>query len=270
MNIIQSYYMLETSVKHDPCLYNSSYLSYLSLKEQFGKVTMYCNEIAYDNIFKYIPYDNIIFIDPNKDFKDIDINIYWFISKFSALQKTNVPSIHIDNDVIIFRDVLSNFNNPYYDMVLQQVEQGSIMDVYMDAINRYNTKVSCRFPISYKNRRSVNVGVVGFKDKKLENLYIETVFKNIDYFNRNGIHEGSLVFIAEQMTLSEMILQNNYKPYYILDENNYIEDAQRKGYVHLWASFKNNPIISTMIKTKIKTNYPLHYDNIKKYENLKL
>jgi hypothetical protein len=62
MKIVQSYIINSTQDLND----NSFYiilLSYLNLKKLYGNVTMYCNKIAYENIIKYIPFDEIIIME---------------------------------------------------------------------------------------------------------------------------------------------------------------------------------------------------------------
>lgn len=272
MKIIQSYYMMNgDDNKKNIENFNMSYLSYLSLKEQYGHVTMYCNDLAYDKVFKYIPYDDIVMIDPLQDFSGIDIHDYWFLSKFSALMRNDEPAVHIDNDVISFTDVISDFYKPENDdknVILQQQETGSILDAYFDLLNGYGYLISSKFPISYKERKSVNTGVIGFKTKKLESIYMDVTLKHIEHFYSKHISDGRLSFVTEQMALSELILHNNssFKPHYILGYNTYVNDANEKQYIHLWADFKKNTIINRLVENKLKHRYPEHYDNILKFK----
>ena len=290
MKIIQSFYQIDNKTcyniggNNDNYLLNyySMLLSYITIKEKYGEVAMYCNKLAYDKMLKYIPYDKIV-LDETSIVDASNYRQEWGMLKFNVFSQQNEPFIHIDTDVFLFNDVLSGYiNKGKYDGIVQSIELDKRYGVY-DSFYHANQENLIKYDFINDNlmKRSIdkyltvigyNNGVVGFNNlkfleeyiesaKKLNDLIIAGVFVNVK--NQTMIFEQFLLYILSQ--------KNGYKIFEVLPEDDIInigfnETGNKHGYTHLLSGNKYVKNFILLIRNKIIQNYPNYIKHIDEFE----
>jgi len=177
MKIIQSFAQFNEGSHYLKNRYDENYillsfysflLSYLTLKKYYGSVTMYCNQKAYDNIIKYIPYNNIVIIENESSFE------FWSYYKIQIMKQMSENFIHVDSDVFIFDDLFRPFiNSSKNDVIIQNLipEDRNYASHFVndnkDFLNKNNI-------LNYEkyNGRCFSCGVLGIT-KNIQKDYIE-------------------------------------------------------------------------------------------------
>lgn len=231
-------------------------LSFLTLKKYYKSITMYCNRLAYDTFIKYIPYNKIVIIE-NKNTIE-----WWSAYKLDIISNMKDPFIHVDSDVFIFDDIFKPFINNDYDIIIQNSFDIDIVDK-----EKWINNIC---PIEKFNNKSFLCGVVGFKDIKIKDKYIEDtkIVKNL--INEN-IVIGDRGFILEEFTLYLTSINNNLKYYEILPYDDIKKSIHKSGdnnkYTHMWFASKYMKSNIDLIKNKIKKEFSDYYELVEKYDN---
>lgn len=287
MNIIQSFYQVDNKTCYKINKINDNYLinyyslllSYITLKKLYGNVTMYCNQYAYDKILKHIPYDNIII----NDLLNITTSNYyndWALLKFEVYKLQKEPFIHVDGDVFIFRDLLSEFINGEYDAVVQSVETSPIYSKFyyanLDKLVTYNfidLEISTKTADKYDgNIIGYNCGVVGFKNMDFLKYYTKKAQEMNMLINNKTI--DSVIhapMIYEQFVLHELLIKNNMKCHEVLPSEDvlgkgYNAAGNIHGYTHLLSGNKYVQHFVMLIREKILKDYPEYINYLNDFE----
>ena len=289
MKIIQSYYQIDTNICYYYGTGNDNYLinfyslllSYLTVKEFYGEPTMYCNELAYDKILKFIPYEDLI-IDTFNDINTDNYSKEWGLLKFNVFRKQLEPFIHIDCDVFLFKDVLSEFiNNESYDGVVQSVEiddelYGKFYRSNVDKLSEHGIIDIDKAKASqdkYKAYVGYNNGVVGIRNMEFLDYYINTAFKINDLIN-----DGTFIDVCnqtvtfEQFNIYHSALKKNMKfyevlPYDLIKEIGSAEVGNKVGYTHLLSGNKYVGHFIMLVRNKIISKYPEYTKYIEQFED---
>ena len=287
MKIIQSFYQINKKVCYfngdgnDNYLINfySSLLSYIKLNELYGDVTMYCNSYAYDNMLKYIPYDNIIFNELDWINQD-NYGNEWGLMKFHVFEQQKEPFMHIDGDVFLFNDLLSEFiNNDNYDGIVQSIDISSQVygAFYQSNVNKLKelnviSKISDDLTLKYNGAIGYNNGVVGFKNMDFLKHYINTAKKLNELMNINtfkNVNHQTMIF--EQFNLYHAVINKNMNFHKVLSDElitefGINEAGSKIGYTHLLSGNKYVDYFVMLVRNKIINEYPEYEENIKLFE----
>lgn len=268
MKIIQSYIKIDDTLNHQEIFY--SYLfSYILLKKLYGNVSCICNKLAYNSFLKYIPYDEFLFIEPPNI---PNIKKFWSISKINAYKNIEPPFIHIDGDVMMFEDHLSNLYSSKYDIIYQSTELFNGLFV-----NEKYHKIHCilnknKLLLDKKFNHSANTGVIGFFDNKIKNQYIEKFFNVYNVINNHhDLLDDFFPTFMEEYVLYDFIQDKKLKSVELFNTKIIHKNAKKIfnnniGYAHFWGSVKYRPNIIGGIKYIINKEYPEYVDNITKFE----
>src|SRR5579859_5029980 len=166
MKIIQSFAQyVEGSpyVRKNNVLLNfySFLLSCITLKEMYGEVTMYCNQSAYENLIKFLPYDNVVLLENNHTFP------YWNMYKTDSIMQTKGDVIHVDSDVFIFDRLFDVFINGNYDGIVQDtltVEHNKTFTGHFIPDNAKKLTDTKILDSSLYDGRCFSCGVLGVKE----------------------------------------------------------------------------------------------------------
>jgi len=281
MNIYHSYIYFKnvntviTQTNQHHLNFYSYLLSYILLKQLYGSVSMVCNKNALDLFVKYIPYDNIIMVNPpqvNNHDK------FWSLLKINSYKNMKAPFIHVDGDVLIFKNLFNKFINGNYDILTQSIEPININDTsqYTDSYN-YTRDIlrSNGFELLNLLYCALNCGVFGVKSEIIKNEYIDTVNRAGNILNKseyvNQLHSYFPAFL-EQYLLMDYIERKKLRRTEIFDEHSLVQKgleqlANENGYAHLWCDTKYNKKWIELIKVNIKTKFPEYFKHITNFEN---
>jgi hypothetical protein len=246
-------------------------LSYLTLKKWYGSVTMYTNQLGYDTLIKYIPYDEVI-IKENKN-----EGLYWNVYKLESIENTNGDVIHVDSDVFVFNDLFRPFYEGDYDLMVQDIITPQRNDHFTGCFMKDNGLLLNKMNILDINKydgRCFSCGVLGIKNE-VKGSYLDmvsTLKTNID--NKIfKLEERLYAPVSEELCLYLTSLKHNMKVYSILPYDDIICNygnpnpvGNKYGYTHLLAKTKFFEKNITRIKNKILKLFPDQYSIVKKYE----
>lgn len=252
-------------------------LSCLTLQKYYGKVTMYCNQKAYNRFIKYIPYSEIIIVENNNSFD------FWSCYKVDIIKLQTEDFIHIDNDVFIFDDLFSEFiNSKKYDVISQDIISKDLSEDIHFFLDYYGEFVSENKDFFIKNniidpniydKKCISCGTVGM-NLKIRDQWVK-IYDMIKYHYENDLFKDKpyyITTIVEELALYFVVLKNNLNVYRILPDNlTIIHGIQDTGnlmkYTHMWFNSKFNPENIKLIKNKIYTDFPNYINVIEKFEN---
>lgn len=180
------------------------------------------------------PYDDII-LDLDGHSKPANRVYAW--PKFMAMQNECPGAIHIDGDVLLkkssLRELLSLSD---CDLIVQGIERkgvgswGWLWDESTQAFAR------CEYPtwMSRDCNAMYNCGVVGFRDKDIQDEYHKHYAELIAQYRDKGIDLNSVPdLIAEQKLIYDFAKHLDLKVKTLLDFPNLTESADRIGYQHV-------------------------------------
>lgn len=264
MKLIHTLKTLKTNEKFYNLIWCTT-LSCLYAKESGFNIKLYTDSIAYKYL-KHLPYDDIeVSLDDLPVIKSIYAN-----SKYYALKKEPLDSIHIDCDVFLKSKFLYNEINNLnsFDVIVQNLEIRNKIIFNDQPHTKYgggwdfaNLCKQYFKPIWLKDKcdTMVNCGIIGFNNQTLKDTFIKSyeeginIINNLDKFNNNIITD----LVIEQQNLYDLCVYNNYNIKYLLNANTIQEDAIVKGYQHLIGDSKNKYI--TKIKQLVyKKDYKLY------------
>lgn len=251
--------------------------SYLMLKKHHGFVTMYCNQKAYDEVVKYIPYDEVVIDETiGGSIKEDEFKNSWFKIKYDTYLKQTTPFIHVDTDVVFGKDLLSQHINAGFDVIVQSVEvmglshNLKVFDVVKDRLSK--TRYSDFFQKWYVefDYLTYNCGVCGFTDLNYMNETIAESYELFDEFNNaeTYIHPS----FYEQSVLAAMLRRDGKKvvdiiPYDLIKNHNEFEVMNKMEYAHYWGDGKFNSLLLYYIRKEVFTNHNNFFQNILDFES---
>jgi len=247
----------------------SMLLSVLTLQKYYGEVTMYCNQKAYDNFIKYIPYGEIKIVENKNSFN------FWNYYKVDAIRKQTTKFIHVDPDVFIFDDLFSDFiNKRKYDIIVQDMLPDYLNPISSEMliIREYLKKHDI---MNHKlcDGRAFSNGVVGMNVKvKKEFVEFADTIKNAYEDNELKVSETAISMISEELALYLVARKNNYSYQEILPYNHILKDGSRdetnkKKFTHMWGNSKFNPQYVEIMKRKIKKEFPEYSALVDEYDS---
>lgn len=278
MKIVQSFILHEKNIPYSfdddnkvILNYYSFLLSFIVLRQKYDEVIAIVNKQSYDLFMKYIPYDKFIFVD---DY-NIDYKKYWSLIKVNALKEIEAPFIHIDGDVIVFRDLFSEyFYDDSYDIIVQNIEHKDIDTHYVKYDNLFGKIFMFKgiFKESIEHINPLNCGVLGIKSNEVKNKFIEKVNLIYETVNNSFLSahlDNRFPIYLEQHTLGVIVSELKLKPYAILNptnEKSLIDIGNEIGYTHLWLDRKYDLDVISKIKHKILVDYNEYYKHIVEFE----
>jgi len=280
MKIIQSFALFKEGspyTKNNKVSLNfySFLLSYLTLNKYYGHVTMVCNQTAYDAFIKYIPYDEIILMENKNDF------MFWNLYKVDAMKIINDEFIHVDSDVFIFDDLFREYIDGDYDIIVQDITPANVNVVTQDFVKDNAEFLSKNdiIDISEYDGRFTSCGTIGMK-KHVQPMYFLAVDKlyrgvlNNELLNTDpthALHSFRPSIITEELTLYFVAIRNKYRIFDILSENSIGEhghdiSANIHKYTHMWFDTRFVDKNLTLMRNKIRTEFPYYRKLVDKYE----
>ena len=180
-------------------------------------------------LLQHLPYTELK-LTLNKIPKDTPIG-QWAVGKFYALKEQPLGDIHIDYDVFIkSRALYDHMMKSNWDCIVQSFDSAGL---YYHGIDPYMKDLELNVPLSLPY--AYNCGVVGFKNKKLKQQYLEDYFKFYEIVNQHPeIHERlqtndwTLELIIEQQHLYNLC--STYRTECLIHSKN---DPTLKSYEHL-------------------------------------
>lgn len=110
MLVVQSYF---TNTKHFRSninlVYRQASLSCRFLKKHKYEVVLYTSEQLKNDVFKNIPYDNIISLDIEQYYDIINLNNFWSFTKLLSVSNLKEPFYHIDTDLFLLENILEPY-----------------------------------------------------------------------------------------------------------------------------------------------------------------
>lgn len=275
MKIIQSYahfdegspYLNNNDTERKYLQFYSFLLSYATLKKYYDAVTMYCNYMAYDNLIKYIPYDNVVIAENKNSFK------YWSYYKIDIIKQMAEDFIHVDSDVFIFDDLYSKFiNNKQYDIIVQDVlaPELNISRDYVKDFADFLIKNKIYNPNEYDGK-CFSCGTIGMRAK-----YIKDYVKMCDSI-KGGFDDYSKVeykylgMVCEELALYLFTKKHNLTFYDVLPFDKILQFGTHNTgnimkYTHMWFHTKFEILYANLIRKKLLNYYQEYQPYIIKYE----
>ena len=247
----------------------SMLLSVLTLQKYYGKVTMYCNQKAYDSFIKYLPYHDIKIVENKSPFH------YWSYYKVDIIKRQRAKFIHVDPDVFIFDDLFAKFiDTDEFDVIIQDTIPKNINPIRgeMSTIKKYLESID---DIHYKycDGRAFSNGVVGMTHdiKKKFVSMCEVLKKGFDSGKMN-VNPDVVAMIAEELALYLVVMHEKSNCYEILPYDEVLKDgsretANRRKFTHMWGKTKFDPQYIEAMKLKTKKEFPQYSDLIDQYDS---
>ena len=278
MKIIQSFAQFEegspylknkNSKKQDYVFLNyySFLLSYITIKEQHGSVTMFCNQCAYDSFIKYISYDEVII-------KENDNNIImWSKYKLDCMRTMDVDFIHVDSDVFIFNKLFQPFIDGDYDIIIQNILSRRLNTVKTFGFTQKKFLADTRILTKQYDGRCFSCGTLGLKKRVHEYYFagVDVLYNTMLKAGLENIHNPAM--LLEEQLLYYIAIENDFTTHEILSENlisepeDVINKGDEIGYLHVWYRLKYKQSIIHQIRRKLYSDYPDYLDFVIKYEN---
>jgi hypothetical protein len=256
------------------------FLSALLAKYHGHSIDLICDENTL-SVYGDIPYNNISVVDFENDGVS---DKFWIYGKIKAHTLMNEPYIHVDGDVLLINDIdQKSFSNA--GVVVQQVENHKILPTfnknYLSSLPIFE-KVLPEINWNKYGLVAYNCGVVGFTNMKLQKKYAEGVQEILQklssYSDFKNVREkyAGMFLIAEQSYLYLLLQDENIAPLEVLEHQKLMDAddswvamnkiAQKKGYIHLWASSKYRNDVIEKIRKRIKRMFPEYYHILEKFE----
>jgi hypothetical protein len=250
-------------------LFYSFLLSYITIKENCGNVTMFCDDNAYEKLIKYIPYDDIVFKRNDNSFR------FWSKYKIDVMRLVNDDLIHFDSDVMIFDNDFKTVINSDWDVLVQDtippnlnVSKDFVKDNYDFLKNRMNLSVD-----NYDYRCS-SCGTFGVKKDFLKNYLgvVDRIYPKL-YDRSLIVNDGVLGMVLEELTayLTTFYSSKQFKyeevlPFDLVLKHGNFHVGNIKKYTHLWMRTKYEMKNIKLIRKKIIEQYPNYFKYVEEYE----
>lgn len=146
----------------------------------------------------------------------IDKSIFWSSSKTKIITEIKDPTIVVDHDFLIFKNIDEHLNNK----VLYSYDEITDDWYYMDEkLNKQLTN-----PITKVIDKAANVSLLYLPDYKFANEYAKQVLQNHVEFTKLGADCTNYMCISEQMLLKQWLVERNI-PHETL--SNYLWDCTK-------------------------------------------
>lgn len=275
MKIIQSFaafdegspYLINKRKDYPALNLYSFLLSYITINKFYGDIQMFCNEKAYQDFIKYIPYDKIIIREHDKGYR------MWSTYKIDAMKTLNDDFIHVDSDIFLSQPVFDNFIDMEYniEVMVQNITPMSRNGIKDFGFRNKDFLADTKILTKPFDGRSMICGTMGLK-KNVQEYY----FAGVDVFYEAMLKLGVENITEPSMLLEEQLLyyitlENDFTCYSILPEelilsHGLLKGGDMLGYLHVWMGLKFKREIIDMIRKKIFHDFPEYYHIIEKYE----
>jgi len=244
----------------------SMLLSYITLQQQYGSVTMFCDKAAHDSLIKYVPYDNIEIVENQNDF------LMWSKYKLDIMKLIGEDFIHVDQDVAVFDDFYKPFIDGKCDVLVQDVV--SRKKNYTKPLVNNNLEYFRDTKILTKpyDGQAFSCGSVGLTTE-VQKYY----FAGIDVLYNDMLEHGieNLDFAAmilEETLLYLITIENDFKYHSIIeqqdvDKHGILYAGDKIGYAHFWSRNKFKQQYLTGIRNKLLQDYSGFGEYILKFES---
>lgn len=238
----------------------------LTYLKKLGCTVNLHTDILGEKLLKGIGYDNI-YLTAEELPNEINPKIFAYI-KSMALQREPLGTVHIDGDVFIkTEECLDRIFNHDCDCVFQSCETyqpwvTSSRSFMIPFLSEHFLSTGRRFNIY---EYDFNVGVIGFFNEALKNLYIQNYqdlalslskYKYLYLVNSEDGHFSIPDLVLEQQLIVNLTECGKVRFVLPVDSMGYIKDrnqiAKEIGYSHLLGSSKYRKDIVEKIKNKLK------------------
>ena len=240
-------------------------MSYLSLKDIYGAVTMFCNQQAYDTFIKYIPYDKIIIVESTNDF------LVWSKYKTDVMRLVGDDLIHVDPDVFVLEDVFEPFITGDYDIMIQNSTPMELNDAKRFGFENKQWLNDTKILTKPYDGGCFSCGTVGLK-LNVQQLYFDATDILHDAMLKVGLKNTETPsMLLEEQLLYFLAVEYDYKTYEIIskelfEKSGVVDGGDSIGYFHAWMTLKFSRDIINKIRKKIFFDFPNHYEIILGYE----
>ena len=240
-------------------------MSYLSLKDIYGAVTMFCNQQAYDTFIKYIPYDKIIIVESTNDF------LVWSKYKTDVMRLVGDDLIHVDPDVFVLEDVFEPFITGDYDIMIQNSTPMELNDAKRFGFENKHWLNDTKILTKPYDGGCFSCGTVGLK-LNVQQLYFDATDILHDAMLKVGLKNTETPsMLLEEQLLYFLAVEYDYKTYEIIskelfEKSGVVDGGDSIGYFHAWMTLKFSRDIINKIRKKIFFDFPNHYEIILGYE----
>ena len=202
----------------------------------------------------------------------------WALGKIKAYQIQNEPFVHLDNDVLLFEDVLKKFENE--SIVCQNIEDSDIFKHFYEPMvvfleeNGLNVLDKDGLPQYWRLTENLPcMAVYLCNDLRFNQEYCRSVFNFIDV-NKKLLFKGersehifgfepcfSVVF---EQYLAGQIAEQLRVPITPLCEKLNFSELGKLGYVHIWGAKKSEKWFNYIEKI-VKRDYPEQFEIIQSF-----
>lgn len=204
-------------------------------------------------------------IDLENELKDID-NSYWSLGKIYACKIQDKPFVHIDNDVILFKELPQSFLNA--EVGFQNLELHSFHTFYGNMINfdkkNYTTPPKWyRFPTNDEGV-SYNCGLLLFNKISILQEWWNEATKYVNYLTAVGGYGTSAwdlpCIVFEQHFIASICKEYGIPVSFLTDYHtvakidlNFIDEflAKKLGYTHLISECKRKPEVELKVRKRL-------------------
>lgn len=251
-------------------------LSCLSIREQLGSVSLFCNRKAKELLIDVLnlPYDEV---HETMEGWNPPHPQLWALSKIHTYSLQKKPFLHIDGDVYLFEKLPDRIKSA--EIAAQNIEE--FTDYYysfMGPINRkFTYKPDCVIEDFEKqeNLHALNAGILGGCNIDFFQRYTAEAFKYVDanIQSLNKIDANRFNVFFEQHLCYKMADEANLKVEYLLPQsyrdNSYLgldkfHDIQSKQttYFHLLGNYKADEFTCQQMAKTLHGLYPHYYYKI--------
>ena len=243
----------------------SMLLSYITLQQQYGSVTMFCNQEAYDSIIKYIPYDKVEIVENQNDF------MMWSKYILDIMKLIGEDFIHVDQDVFIFDDFYRPFIEGKCDVLVQDVISKGKNDTKQFVFENLDYLKDTKILTKTYDGQGFSCGSVGLT-KEVQEYYFAGVDVLYDGMKKFGIEEiAQAAMILEETLLYLITYENDFSYHDIIpqkdvDKLGLLYAGDKIGYAHLWAKNKFKKVHIQDVRNKLLNDFSDFQDNLLKFE----
>ena len=240
-------------------------LSYLSINEQYGAISMFCNSKGYNSFINYIPYDDVTIKENDNPF------LVWSKYKTDIMRIIEDDFIHIDSDVLLFNNLFDPFISNDYDIMIQDILPRKRNLIKKFGFENKEFLAETRILTKPYDGCCMSCGAVGLK-RNVQEYYFKGMDVLYEALLKHGLENVDMPsMLLEEQLLYYIALENDFKYYEILpadlvDKYGVVDGGDRIGYLHLWQKLKFKRDILDKIREKIYFDYSIHYETILRYE----
>ena len=236
------------------------YICYFTLSCMYAKRSGFNIILHTDDkgkeLLRFAPYDQVI-VSLNNIKRPH--HLFFAYPKFIVLDLMEKGQIHIDGDVFLKKDTISElFDFDDYDCIVQSIEKEFIDTPYDNPIwdNSRKSFENIEYP-EWAKRFSLymyNTGVMGFNNDELKREFVDTYWDMSNKFEKDGIDVPSCPeIIIEQQFLMDLCERDNLKVKTIIPKDWYgkksLDFANNVGYQHVIGADTKRRKLTECVKT---------------------